>query len=66
MCKVVFTKEEIRALLIQINARIDDLKQIQKQEAQDGNVKRVIEMEEAIEPILSGRDKMLDSLTSRA
>jgi hypothetical protein len=58
MYKVEFTKEELDALLIQICARIDDLKQLQKDEARKENVKRVVEIETFIQPILSGKEKM--------
>lgn len=60
MYKVEFTKEEIDASLIQIGARIDDLKKIQKEEAKKENVKRVLEMEEFMKPIISFRQKLMD------
>ena len=60
MYKLEFTKEEIDATLIQIGARIDDLTRIQKEEAKKENIKRVLEMEEFMKPIISFRQKLMN------
>lgn len=59
---VKLTKEEINAGLIQIGARIDDLQQIQKSAAKNEDIKRVLELEEFMKPIISLRDKLLQSI----
>lgn len=58
MYNVEFTREELDALLIQIGSRIDALRQLQKDEAREENVGRVIEIETFIQPIISGKEKM--------
>lgn len=60
MYKVDFTKEEIDAALIQIGARIDALTDLQKQEGKKENIRRVLEIEEALKPIRSFRQKLMD------
>jgi hypothetical protein len=58
---VNFTNEEVKALITQIGARLDDLKAIQKQEAKKENISRVIEIEKFMEPIKSGYQKLIDA-----
>jgi hypothetical protein len=57
-----FTKEELSALVIQVGARIDSLKEKQKQEAKNENVSRVVEIETFLQPILTGYKKMTEQL----
>lgn len=58
---LLLTKEEVDALLTQINGRIDSLKALQKEEAKNGRVERVLEIEKFIQPILTGRDKLINA-----
>jgi hypothetical protein len=59
MYKIEFTKEELDGIIIQVGARIDDLKEIQKREGKSGNINRVLEIEKFIQPIISAKDKMM-------
>lgn len=65
MYKVEYTKEELDALMIQIGGRIDELKELQVTEAKRGDVKRVIEIENLMQPIVSGLRKMTDERYKR-
>lgn len=61
MCKkytVEFTKEELDALLIQVGARVDSLKQAQKDAGKSENIERVLQLEKFMQPIISGKEKM--------
>ncbi|MET3209725.1 UNVERIFIED_CONTAM: hypothetical protein ABIC26_002672 [Paenibacillus sp. PvR008] len=60
MYKVDFTKEEMDAAIIQTGARIDALADLQKQEGKKENIQRVLEIEEALKPIRSFRQKLMD------
>lgn len=62
MITIQFTKEEVKALITQIGARIDDLQAIQKQAGKKEDIKRVLEIEEFLKPIKSGNQKLLDEL----
>lgn len=57
-----FTKEELSALVTQVGARIDHLKEEQKQAAKNEDVRRVIEIETFLQPILAGHKKMTEQL----
>lgn len=57
-----FTKDELRALVVQVGARIDHLKEEQKQAAKNEDVRRVIEIENFLQPIVSGYNKMTEQL----
>lgn len=59
MIKLEFTKEEIDAGMIQLGARLDALKEIQKEEAKNENIERVLQMEESMKPIRSMYDKLM-------
>lgn len=61
MIKVEFSKEELDAAIIQVGARLDALKEIQKEEGKKENIKRVIEMEEFMKPIRSFYDKIFNA-----
>jgi len=56
--KIELTKEEIDAVVIQIGARIDALREIQKREAREENIERVIKMEGFMQPIISAKEKI--------
>ncbi|MGM7720640.1 hypothetical protein [Metabacillus sp. Hm71] len=58
MYVIELTKEEVDAGLIQIGARLDALKEIQKEEAKKENIKRVLEIEEFTKPIRSMYEKL--------
>lgn len=58
MYKVEFTKAEAESIMIQIGARIDKLREIQKNEARNENIERVIQMEEFLKPIISAKEKV--------
>ncbi|MFJ3388898.1 hypothetical protein [Lysinibacillus sp. NPDC086135] len=58
MHTVSYTKEELRAILIQLGGRIDDLKGLQVKAGKNGDVSRVLELENFMKPILSGKEKM--------
>lgn len=60
--EVKFTKEELSALVIQVGARIDYLKEEQKKAAKNEDVQRVIEIETFLQPILAGYKKMTEQL----
>lgn len=62
MYKLNFTKEELDSLVIQVGARIDHLKELQKKEAKNENVSRVIEIEKFLQPIVSAQEKMINEL----
>lgn len=55
-----FTKEELDSAILQIGARIDKLRDIQKEAGKKADIKRVIEMEKFIEPIISVKEKMMN------
>ncbi|MCY8228771.1 hypothetical protein MOC30_14370 [Bacillus spizizenii] len=55
-----FTKEELDSAILQIGARIDKLRDIQKEAGKKADIKRVIEMENFIEPIISVKEKMMN------
>lgn len=59
MYKLEFTKEEIDAGMIQLGARLDALKESQKEEGKNGNIERVLQMEEFMKPIRSMYDKLV-------
>ena len=59
---VKFTKEELNALVVQVGARIDHLKEEQKRAAKNEDVRRVIEIETFLQPILAGYNKMTEQL----
>jgi len=58
---ITLTKEESKALITQIGARIDDLKLQQKEAGRKENIDRVLEIEEFIKPIKSGYQKLMDA-----
>jgi hypothetical protein len=60
MYKFEFTKEEVDAAIIQLGCRLDELKLLQKEEAKNENVQRVIELEEFMKPIRSFYEKLLN------
>ena len=60
MYQINITKDELSAGITQLGARLDDLKKIQIKHGQDGNIKRVIELEEFIKPIRSLYDKLIE------
>ena len=60
MYQINITKDELSAGITQLGARLDDLKKIQIKHGQDGNIKRVIELEEFIKPIRSLYDKLME------
>jgi hypothetical protein len=57
--KFTFTQEEVDAALIQIGARIDSLKDSQLKEGKNGNIKRVLEIEKFMQPIISFKEKLM-------
>lgn len=59
---VDFTKEELRALVVQVGARIDHLKEEQKIAGKNEDVRRVVEIETFLQPILTGYNKMTEQL----
>lgn len=59
---VKFTTEELSALVVQVGARIDHLKEEQKKAAKNEDVRRVIEIETFLQPILAGYSKMTEQL----
>lgn len=59
---VDFTKDELRALVVQVGARIDHLKEEQKQAGKNEDVRRVVEIENFLQPIVSGYNKMTGEL----
>ncbi|MGE6627891.1 hypothetical protein [Bacillus pumilus] len=61
---VDLTKEEAKALLTQINARIDSLKELQLKAGKSEDIKRVIELEEFMKVIIFGRDKIMNAIYS--
>lgn len=61
MYKVEFTKEEVEAAMIQIGARIDALGDIQKEAGRKEDIARVLQLEEAMKPIKSFRQKLIDA-----
>ena len=56
--KVEFTKKEADSISAQISARIDALKELQTEAGKEGNIKRVIELEEFMKPIISAKEKV--------
>lgn len=62
MLTICLTEAEAEAIIIQISARLDDLREIQVQEGKRGNIDRVLELEKFMEPIKSGKKKLEDAL----
>ena len=62
MSQIEFTKEELKAVVIQVGARIDELKALQKEAGKNEDIRRVIELEEFLKPIESGYQKMVHEL----
>lgn len=60
--KVEFTREELDSAIVQIGARIDSLKELQKSAGKKEDIERVLEIEKFIQPIISAKDKMMDEL----
>lgn len=60
MYKLEFTKEEIDAGLTQVGARIDALSLLQKEAGKKEDIDRVLQLEEAMKPIKSFRQKLMD------
>lgn len=60
MYKVEFTKEEVDAAMIQIGARIDELRKLQKEAGKKEDIGRVLEIEKFIQPIKSFQQKLTD------
>lgn len=56
---ITLTKEEVDSTLIQINGRIQELKEMQIQAGKDENIARVLELENAMKSIISAKDKMM-------
>lgn len=59
---IQFTSEEIESALIQIGHRLDQLKEIQIKAGKDGDVGRVLSMEDFMKPIKLFRDKLINNL----
>lgn len=59
---IILTKEELEALLIQVSSRIDSLKELQLTAGEKGKIERVIELENHMKPIISGKNKLQDAL----
>lgn len=57
---VELTKEEISSAIIQLGARIDSLKGIQKDYALKGNVEEVLSMEKFISIVVNTQNKMME------
>ncbi|MED3440256.1 hypothetical protein P4393_12395 [Bacillus subtilis] len=60
MYTIHLTKEELDSAIIQIGARIDELKVVQKEAGKKEDIKRVIDMERFMEPIVSVKEKMMN------
>jgi hypothetical protein len=59
MLKFEFTQDEVSAMVTQLGARLEHLKDMQVNAAKAGNVKRVLEMEEFMKPVNSGYIKLM-------
>ena len=55
---VSFTKSEIDMLILQLGARVDEFKEMQLTAGKNGDIKRIIEIENGIVPLLSGINKL--------
>lgn len=55
---VTFNVKEVDIFLIQLSARVDYFKNEQVKAGKNGDIKRVIEIEEGIKPLLSGIKKL--------
>ena len=60
MYQVNITRDELSVGITQLGARLDDLKTIQIKNVQDGNIERIIELENFIKPIRSLYDKLIE------
>ena len=55
---VKLSKSEIDMLILQLGARVDDFKEMQVIAGKEGDIKRVIEIENCIVPLVSGVKKL--------
>lgn len=56
--RIKLTEDEMDAIITQLGARLDELSMTQTREAKNGNVSRVLELEEFMKPIVSGKQKL--------
>lgn len=55
---VNLSKSEIDMLILQLGARVDDFKEMQLVAGQKGDIKRVLEIENGIIPLVGGLKKL--------
>lgn len=55
-----FTSEEADAIIGQLNGRLKELKELQVEAGKEGKTARVVELEDFIKTVSSGRDKLME------